>query len=101
MAEQREVKKINVTFPENLKGGVYSNVMSINHMREEFILDFLMVSPSVGSVTARIIMSPGHIKRTIVALQANLQKYESKFGKIEEAPEPTGKGEMGFHLQKS
>ena len=36
--------EIQVTFPEHLKGGVYSNSMTVTHTREEFVLDFLMVT---------------------------------------------------------
>jgi hypothetical protein len=93
-------QEIKVSFPDNLKGGVYSNLMFVSHSKEEFILDFMMVSPPQGTVTARVIMSPGHMKRTIVALQENLKKYETSYGKLEEAPEPTkGKGKLGFATQ--
>ena len=96
MAEKKEAQQIKVSFPEHLKAGVYSNLMMVNHTREEFILDFLMVSPPEGAVTGRVIMSPGHMKRTILALQGNVEKYEDKFGKITEAKEPTNKKQLGF-----
>ena len=79
-----------------MKGGVYSNLMQVQHTREEFILDFIMVSPPAGTITARVIMSPGHIKRTIAALQENVKRYEEKFGPIKQAEEPHGKGALGF-----
>jgi len=41
-------------------------------------------------------MSPGHTKRMLTALTSNMAKYESKFGKVTEASEPT-KPQMGFH----
>ena len=84
MAEQKEAPKIQIEIPDNMKGGVYSNLMQVQHTREEFILTFIMVSPPTGSVTARVIMSPGHIKRTIAALQVNVKKYEEKFGSIKQ-----------------
>lgn len=96
MVEQKEPQKIQIAMPENVQGGVYSNLMQIQHTREEFILTFIMVSPPTGSVTARVIMSPGHIKRTIAALQENVKKYEEKFGTIKQAEEPHGKGQLGF-----
>jgi len=96
MAESKESQKIRMVFPEHLKAGTYSNLMIVNHTREEFILDFLMVSPPEGTVSARVIMSPGHMKRTIIALQENVKRYEEKFGKITEAKEPGGKGPLGF-----
>ena len=90
-------KKIGIEFPSSLKGGVYSNSMVVSHTREEFIMDFMMVAPPTGAVIARIIMSPGHLKRVISALRDNLSKYEKKFGSIEAAAEPPApKGKMGF-----
>jgi hypothetical protein len=96
MAEKPAQREVKVSFPENLKGGVYSNNMIITHTKEEFILDFMMITPPIGSVTARVIMSPGHAKRMLSALKANLDKYESRFGKITEAAEPP-KPQIGFH----
>jgi hypothetical protein len=94
MAEQRQPQEIKVSFPEHLKGGVYCNNMFVTHTREEFIMDFMMIAPPTGAVTARVVISPGHMKRVISALQDNLKKYEEKFGKITAAEEP--KGKLGF-----
>ena len=96
MSEQPAKKEMKITFPENLRGGVYANHMLITHTREEFILDFLMVAPPAGSLTARVVISPGHMKRMLSALKTSLDKYESKFGKLAEAAEPS-KPAMGFH----
>jgi hypothetical protein len=65
--------------------------MVVTHTKEEFILDFLMVVPPAGTVTARVIVSPGHMKRILAALQENISKYESAFGTIQIAEEPKGK----------
>ena len=54
-------KEIKITFPETLQGGAYANNMVVAHTKEEFILDFLMVAPPAGIVTARVIVSPGHM----------------------------------------
>lgn len=72
---------------EELKGR-YSNLLRIVHTREEFVLDFINLLPPQGMVTARIITSPGHLKRIIRALAANLERYEQIYGPIQEAPEP-------------
>jgi len=88
-------QEIKVNFPERLHGGVYANNMFVGHTKEEFIMDFLMVAPPAGAVTARVIISPGHMKRTIAALQQNLEKYEKSFGKITPAEEPKSEG-IGF-----
>jgi len=86
MGDQKQ--EIKLHFPEALQGGVYSNRILVTHTKEEFIVDFMMVAPPSGAVTARVIMSPGHVKRTIRALQENVSTYESQFGEIteEEAP---------------
>jgi hypothetical protein len=84
-------KEIKVNFPQELQGGVYANNMVVTHTKEEFILDFLMVAPPAGTVTARVIVSPGHMKRILEAIRENLSKYENTFGTIQIAEEPKGK----------
>lgn len=81
-------KEMKVNFPEQLQGGVYANNMIVRHTKEEFVMDFIMVAPPAGAVTARVIISPGHMKRVINALQDNIKKYEQAFGTIEVAAEP-------------
>jgi hypothetical protein len=58
-------------------------------------MDFMLVTPPFGTVTSRVIISPGHMKRIISALQDNVKKYEVRFGTIQAAEEP--KGNIGFH----
>lgn len=81
-------KEVKVNFPEQLQGGVYANNMIVRHTKEEFVMDFIMVALPAGAVTARVIISPGHMKRVINALQDNIKKYEQAFGTIEAAAEP-------------
>jgi len=87
MAKQQ---KVPIKFAPHAIGGVYSNQMMIRHTREEFLMDFINLFPPEGVVNARVIISPGHLKRMIRALQDNLGQYEAKFGPIIEAtpPEP-------------
>jgi hypothetical protein len=92
MSEQKQEIKVN--FPEKLHGGAYANNMIVTHTKEEFVMDYLMVVPPAGAVTARIIVSPGHMKRVVAALNENIAKYEQKFGEIETAEAPTMN--MGF-----
>jgi hypothetical protein len=87
---KKEQKEIKVRFPEKIMGGSYANHMIVLHTKEEFIMDFIMASPPAGTVTARVITSPGHIKRIINALSDNVKKYEEKFGEIKEAQAPKG-----------
>jgi hypothetical protein len=72
---------------EELKGR-YSNLLRITHTREEFILDFIQMVPPQGVVTSRVVTSPGHLKRIVRALAANLGRYEEIFGQVIEADEP-------------
>jgi hypothetical protein len=72
---------------DELKGR-YSNLLRVTHTREEFILDFIQLVPPQGVVTARVVTSPGHLKRIVRALAQNLARYEEAFGTIAEAAEP-------------
>ena len=54
---------LNVKISDDELKGRYSNLLRITHTREEFILDFINLAPPQGVVTARIITSPGHLKR--------------------------------------
>ena len=89
-------QKMQIKISDEILKGVYANAMQVAHSREEFILDFLNLSPHMGAgiVSSRVIMSPGHLKRVIAALTDNLAKYESRFGKVEEAEAP--ESEVGF-----
>lgn len=94
----RQPKQLQIKISDDILKGVYANAMQVMHTKEEFVLDFMNLSPhqGVGIVNARVIMSPGHLKRVIVALQDNLAKYENQFGKIEEAQAPS---EIGFKAE--
>ncbi len=91
---QQQRRQIQIKIPDETMKGVYANAMSVVHSKEEFTIDFMNIYPHQGAgiVNGRVIISPGHMKRIISALQDNLKKYENQFGKIEEAkaPEPIG-----------
>ena len=82
-------KGLKVEFPKDMRAGLYSNNMVVAHTREEFILDFIMLAPPSGTVVSRIVMSPGHMKRVVRALEENLAKYEDKFGTVPTPDTPT------------
>jgi len=81
---------INVKAVDEILAGKYTNMMQVAHTKEEFVLDFMNILPPQGILTARIITSPGHMKRIIKALQDNLARYEQNFGPINEAEAPKG-----------
>lgn len=89
-ADSRQIK-----IADNIPGAEYANAMQVNHNKDEFQLMFLNLMGMSGRVTGKIIVSPGHCKRMIAALQDNLKKYEERFGDIKEAAAPEGK-EIGF-----
>lgn len=80
--------QMRVKITDEILKGVYANQMVVTHTKEEFILDFVNVFPPEGIVNARIIISPGHLKRVIRALGENVGKYEDHFGVIPEAAAP-------------
>ncbi len=65
--------------------GLYTNLVMINHGENEFVLDFAYLQPSspTAKVRARVISSPRHTKRLLLALQKNVERYEERFGTIE------------------
>ena len=73
---------LQVSTGDEMSRGRYSNNLLVAHSPEEFILDWLVNTPNGAHLTARVIVSPGHLKRIIAALQDNLQKYEDKFGPV-------------------
>ncbi len=65
-----------------------ANQMMVTHTREEFVLDYINLFPPSGVVNARVIVSPGHLKRMIRALSENLSRYEARHGQVIEAEAP-------------
>lgn len=87
--------KLKINLPPQLQAGAYANNLIISHTREEFVMDFSFITPPAGTVTARVITNPGHMKRIIAALQDNVKRYEAQFGTILLPEEP--KGSSGFN----
>ena len=54
-----------------------------------FVLDFAFIQPTNGraKVRARVVSSPKHTKRLLIALQKNLERYEERFGRVELGPD--------------
>ena len=72
--------QVQVKVTDEILKGVYANMVQVGHSAEEFILDFMNIFPPSGMVTARVIISPSHAKRVMLALQDNIKKYEQQFG---------------------
>jgi hypothetical protein len=70
--------------------GAYVNMAMLNHNETEFVIDFIYVQPQApkATVRARVINSPKHMKRFLLALQENVSKYEAQFGRIDVSNPP-------------
>jgi hypothetical protein len=81
--------KLQIQIEEDVSQGAYSNLVLINHTENEFVLDFAFIQPNVGRarVRSRIISSPRHTKRLMLALQKNLERFEERFGVVEIGPD--------------
>jgi hypothetical protein len=87
---QGQQRQIQIKITDEILKGAPSNMMAVSHSKEEFVVDFMNIYPPQGQgiVTARVIVTPGHMKRIAGALADNIQKYEKQFGKIEESSAP-------------
>ncbi|TLS67819.1 DUF3467 domain-containing protein [Mariprofundus erugo] len=74
--------EMQIQFPAEIQRGVYANQMVVTHTREEFVLDFILATPPVGLVNARVLVSPSHAKRIVSILNENISRYESAYGEI-------------------
>ena len=89
--------KQELKIADNIPGAEYSNMMQIRHNKDEFQMIFMNVMPPSGRVVAKIMTTPGHMKRILMAMQENLKKHEDQFGAINEAEAPKG---LGFEERK-
>ena len=80
---------INIKISDDEQKGRYSNLLRIAHTpaKSSSSTSSTWYQPA-GIVSARIVTSPGHLKRIIGALQSNLERYEKSHGPVEEAPDP-------------
>lgn len=99
--EENKTKKnqINIELKEEVAQGTYANLAIITHSSSEFVLDFVRVMPGIpkAEVKSRIILTPEHAKRLLIALKDNISKFESVHGQIKE-PEPGGASGMPMNF---
>ncbi len=82
--EMKKDGQLQIEIKEDVAEGTYSNLAVIAHSSSEFVMDFVRIMPGVAKaqVKSRIVMTPEHTKRLVLALQDNLRKYEAQFGEI-------------------
>ena len=85
-----EENKLNINLTPEIAEGVYSNLVIVSHSSSEFVLDFVRMMPGIkqANVKSRVILTPEHAKKLLLALQDNIGKYENQFGKIQLAGTP-------------
>ncbi|OGS21577.1 MAG: hypothetical protein A3J83_07270 [Elusimicrobia bacterium RIFOXYA2_FULL_40_6] len=101
MAEQnqlpKETKQIQIEVDDQTAQGTYCNLALVSHNETEFIFDFIFVQPQApkAKIRSRIITSPQHMKRLLLAINDNIKKYELQFGEIK-TPQPVEEKKVGF-----
>lgn len=90
--EDSKGPKIDITLGEDIADGVYANLAIITHSHSEFIVDFVALMPGVtkGKVKSRVILTPQHAKRLLLALDENIKRYESMHGQIQDYDDTRG-----------
>jgi hypothetical protein len=98
MDEQPTPQQVQIKADEKELLGQYSNLAMINHNAEEFTLNFIYVFPNVpqGKLLASLIVSPGHAKRLLRALEENIGRFEKQFGEIPDTPPGGPPPQVGF-----
>lgn len=91
--------KLEIQLDEEIAQGVYVNLAAVNHNDTEFIFDFIFVQPQAprAKVRSRVITSPRHAKRLLMALQENVARYEKMYGPIEPAVQRVDETEGHYH----
>ena len=82
---EEKKQQLNIELSEEIAQGIYSNLAIITHSNSEFVIDFVRMLPGVpkAKVKSRILLSPQHSKRLLMALSENINKFENMFGEIE------------------
>lgn len=88
--ENEQQNNIQIELTEEVAQGIYSNLAVIAHSSSEFVVDFVRLMPGIpkAKVKSRIILTPEHAKRLLLALTDNIKKYESLNGVIKLTASP-------------
>lgn len=84
MEDQKSNHQLNIELSEEVAQGTYSNLAIITHSTSEFVIDFVRIMPGIpkANVKSRIILTPEHAKRLLMALDDNVKKFEKVNGPI-------------------
>ncbi len=97
--QNQNQNQINIELKEDVAQGIYSNLAIISHSSSEFVLDFIRIMPGVpkAEVKSRIILTPEHAKRLLLALSENMGKYESAHGQVKIDDRGPGFAPLGYN----
>ena len=97
MSVERKDIQLQIQMDDDVAQGQYINMAMVNHSETEFTLDMIYIQPQQpkAKVRARLITSPKHCKRLLLALQDNIGKFEAKFGTIDVSG--PGPGDLPVH----
>ena len=84
MENNENQNQLQIELSEEMAEGIYSNLAIITHSTSEFVIDFVRVMPGVpkAKVKSRIVLTPDHAKRLLMALGDNVNKFEELHGDI-------------------
>ncbi len=84
MENPENQNQLQIELSEEMAEGIYSNLAIITHSTSEFVIDFVRVMPGVpkAKVKSRIVLTPDHAKRLLMALGDNVNKFEEQNGDI-------------------
>lgn len=91
--------ELSIEIDDATASGVYANLALVSHSETEFVLDFIFHSPQPpkAKVRSRVLTSPVHMKRLLLALQENVARYEARFGPIKAAAGLPSEPKVGFY----
>jgi len=87
----QEPNQLNIEISDEIAEGIYSNLAVISHSATEFVIDYIRLLPNTpqARVKSRILLTPEHAKRLLMALAENVRRYETQYGDIQEREQPT------------
>jgi hypothetical protein len=84
MKSREDQNQIQIELNEEVAQGTYANLAIITHSSSEFVVDFIRIVPGVpkAKVKSRVILTPEHAKRLMLAMSDNINQYEKLNGTI-------------------
>ena len=94
---EEKKQQFDIELNHDVAQGTYANLAIISHSSSEFIVDFIRIMPGMpkGEVKSRIILTPEHAKRLMLALQNKFAGRRSCSPYV-----PGGLGTTGTSLRK-